>query len=256
LSNIGFDRETEQLNCVLARGRSVFMKKNTVFVPAPFSKAEFIPVVGLQFSTLALVIWAFFVAGDGLTSDQRQIVGRLFALLAGASGFFFGGVVLKLSGRLGPGASFVIRALSGAALFLIVLVLPLIAHTASHELCQNPVVTEPTEEVLQVTSPAGSDEVGPTAEVRGRTTHPRWFHYLVVTGLTSGGDVVQDNNTIKVSPNGDLYSLAIFGAAAVGVGQRYSIRFVDSKTAIEPGRPMLPGPHVIVSPAVTVTRTR
>lgn len=229
------------------------MRRDPHFMPAPFSKAEFIAVLGLQFSSLALLAAAFYVAADGLTADQRQITTWLFALQAGASGYFFGGVVLKLTGKWGSAASFAIRAVGASALFLSVLLLAPFPRASAGEVRQNADDGDPMRFALQVTSPAEDAKVGPTAEVHGHTMHPHWMHYLEISSLVAGGDAIQDS-TIKVAPNGDISSLATFGAAAVGVGQRYSIRFIDSKTALIPG-PLIQGPHVIVSPAVTVTRT-
>lgn len=229
------------------------MRRDPHFMPAPFSKAEFFAVLGLQASSLALLAAAFYVAADGLTQDQRQVTTMLFALQAGASGYFFGGVVFKFTGKWGPAGSFAIRAVGASALFLIVLLLAPFPRASAHDGHQNAENRDPIGFALRVTSPSEGAEVGPTTEVHGHTMHPHWMHYLEISSLVAGGDVLQDS-TVKVAPNGDISSLATFGATAVGVGQRYSIRFIDSKTALMPG-PLIRGLHVIVSPAVTVTRS-
>jgi hypothetical protein len=241
----------DRLGRVLSTKGANSVKTNPHFTPAPFSRAEYIAVLGLQASSLALLAAAFYVAADGLTPDQRQITAWLFALQAGASGYFFGGVVLKFTGKWGPAASFAIRAVGASALFLSVLVLAPFPRAAGSEGYQNAEGGDAL--ALRVTSPSEGAKVGPTAEVHGHTMHQRWAHYLEITSLDARADVIQDS-TIKVEPDGGISSLATFGATAVGVGQRYSIRFIDSKTPFMPGL-LKQGPHVIVSPAVTVTRT-
>jgi hypothetical protein len=221
-------------------------------MPAP--KTELIAVCVIQASALSLLGWAFHDASEyGLSADQRLIASWAFALLAGTFGYFFGGVFLQFAGKLGPAVSFAIRATGASALFLAVLFLPLFAHAVSRDGCLNTPGADPPADALRVTSPADMGEVGPTAEVRGHTPHPQWHHYIVVTG-PSGGDIVQDDH-FKISANGDLSTVAAFGTAAVGIGDRYSICLIESKTPLLPG-PVVQGPHVSVSPAVTVTRTR
>jgi hypothetical protein len=228
------------------------MKKDPRLMLAP--KTELIAVGIIQGSALSLLGWAFRDAGNyGLTADQRLIASWAFALLAGAFGYFFGGVFLQIAGKWGPVASFAIRATGASALFLAVLFLPLFAHASSREGCLNTSAADAPEDALLITSPADNSEVGPSVEVRGHTTHPRWRHYVVVAG-PSGGDMIQDD-LLKISRDGDLSSVATFGAAAVGVGGRYSIYLIESKTPLPPG-PVVQGARVGVSPAVTVTRTR
>lgn len=220
----------------------------------PFSSVEYVAVLVLLLFALAVLAWAFFVSGDtGLTFDQRRIAFWFFALEAGAAGYFFGGVFLNLAGRTASTSSFAIRAVGGAALFLIVILL--VPASPSSPSSGGQVMSEATcdlDQGLVLNVPAQGARVGPKVEVRGRTAYPQWNHFIVVTGLNAGGDIIQDS-AVSVSPNGEISGKATIGSSAVGRGERYSIKFVASKTALKPG-PLNPDRHMVFSNSVTVVR--
>jgi hypothetical protein len=230
------------------------MKKNLHALPAAGPKTEFGPKIELiaicsvQGFALILLVWAFHDAADfGLTPDQRLIALWAFALLGGTLGYFVGGVFLRIRGHCGPAVSFAIRATGASALFLAVLFLSPYAGRLDS------LTIHPPEERLRVTSPADCSEVGLIAEVRGHTTDPRRFYYVLVTGMVAGGEMVQDS-AVEVSQGGNLLAKATIGGAEIGIGEHYQIQFVASKTPLPPG-PLVVAPGMLFSPAVSVLRT-
>jgi hypothetical protein len=222
------------------------MTKKQAHINARSPIRDFTAVVTLCILSLALVIRAFYAAGLAeLTPDQRTILNYFFALLAGGVGFLFGGVVLNLTGALGPNLKLTMRALGGSALFVLLLIHPLFSFTS---LPENLSAIRP-----MILSPGPGNMVGQVIEVHGRAGYPTWHHYVVVTGIVAGGDIVQDTH-MNWSSTGDLFGTATIGNVAVGEGDPYLIRIVASRVPLTPG-PLVPRKDLVFSDAVNVIRS-
>src|SRR5262249_12677274 len=149
-------------------------------------------VLTLSLASFCVVAWAFYAAGvSGLDPDQRAISNFFFALLAGGAGFFFSGITLNMTGQIWPNMKFTIRAISGIALFLVILFHPLFISQGSG---RGQTSLDPTRMGggIRITNPSSGTSVGPMIEVHGHTDYSLWHHYVVVEGLKGGGDIVQD----------------------------------------------------------------
>jgi hypothetical protein len=206
----------------------------------------------LSLLSVAELGWAFLTSGStGLTSQQTTISNYFFAVLAGAAGFFFGGVVLTVTGQLTPALKLSIRAIGGSALFLIALYHPLFPATPGKQVSAENV--ESVESSVEITTPSMNSVVGQWVQIRGHTTHPSWRHFVVVTGPAPGSDVVQDAE-VMVSPAGEIVGSATLGSAAVGAGASYTIRVVACEKPLKPG-PFNRRNDLVFSNAITVTRS-
>jgi hypothetical protein len=219
------------------------MAKKLSSANAKSATRNFIAVMMLCIISFALLMRAFHAAE--LTPDQRIILDYCFALLGGGAGFLFGGVVLDLTSLLGPNLKLTIRALGGSALFVLLIFHPLFPSGAQPE--------KPSGGPPTILNPAPSSVVGQMIKVQGHSEYQGWHHYVVVTGIVAGGDIVQDTS-MDLSSAGELLGTATIGNAAVGEGEPYFIRIVASRTPIAPG-PLVPRKGFIFSDAVNVTRS-
>jgi|SRR6267154_3520463 len=222
------------------------MAKKLAHIHAKSPIRDFTAVMTLCIVSLALLMRAFYTAGLAeLTPDQRTILNFFFALLAGGVGFLFGGVVLDLTGALGPNLKLTMRALGGSALFVLLLIHPLFPFPIPPEGLS---IIRPT-----ILSPVPGSMVAQMIEVHGRTGYPTWHHYVVVTGIVAGGSIVQDTH-MNSTATGDLSGIATIGNVAVGEAEPYLIRIVASKSPLAPG-PLVPQKDLVFSDAVNVTRS-
>jgi hypothetical protein len=218
------------------------MRQRSSFVKAHYSVWSYIAVQILLLASLFGLGWAFY--SSGLSSNF------FFALLAGTEGFLFGGVVLTLTGTIRPNMKLAIRAVGGSALFLAALLHPLLASTAHIGSLPGP---RPPERGIFITSPLTGSVVGPTAQINGHTDYPWLRHFIIVTGLKAGGDIVQDSE-VNVSSTGEISVNATLGGAAVGAGEMYTIRIVACETALNAG-PLVSRKDLIVSNVISVVRS-
>jgi hypothetical protein len=226
------------------------MKRSSFFQSAPFSLAAYIPAMFLLASALSLLAWAFFQ--PELTPDQRIFANVFSALLCGSAGFLWGGVILDLRYKPAPNLKVAIQALGGSAIFLLGMWHPLFPPADAGQRETVRLLSSPRRK-LEITRPGADSVVGSEIEVRGSTSYPAYHHYIVVSGSVAGGDAVQDD-TLKLSPAGELVGTATIGSSAVGAGQTYTIRIIASKTPLKPG-PLVQTSGLIFSNPVTVTRS-
>lgn len=215
------------------------------------AEATYWAVMALSLISVLVLGWAFVAAGSmGLTFQQTTISNYFFAVLAGGVGFMFGGVAVTVNGQVSQGVKLSIRAIGGSALFLIALYHPFFAMSDGEQVKANKF-----ESVIpvEITSPSTNSVVGRTVEVRGRTTHPTWRHFVIVTGPEQGSDVIQDGE-VDVSPSGEMLGRATLGSVVVGAGELYTIRVVACEKGLKSG-PFIHRNDLVFSNTITVTRS-
>ena len=228
------------------------MRGNIPNTDSRVSDATYWAVITLSLLSFGELVWAFIEAGaSGLTSQQTTISDLFFDILAGSLGFFFGGIAVSVNGRLPPGMKLSIRAIGGSALFLVALYRPLFVASAWEPVPNG--ITNPAANQVEITSPSTNSVVGHTVEIRGRTAHPNWRHFILVTGPAQGSEVIQDGE-VTVSSSGQILGRATLGSAAVGAGESYTIRVVASEKALTRG-PFIRRNGLLLSNAITVTRS-
>ncbi len=111
--------------------------------------------------------------------------------------------------------------------------------------------TRPTEQPAIIV-PASGAEVSFDDKVSGTTPFTNLNHYIVVTPLRVGTPYVQDQPASVT--NGTFSGRARFGGAAVGVGEKFSVQVLATKTTLAAG-PLTKQPaDAMVSNSITVTR--
>jgi hypothetical protein len=111
--------------------------------------------------------------------------------------------------------------------------------------------TKPTEQ-LAITVPANGAEVSLDDRVEGKTPFTDLTHYVVITPLRVGTQYVQDQPASVT--NGSFSGRAKFGGASVGVGEKFTVQIVATKSTL-PAGPLAKQPaDAIVSNSITVTR--
>ena len=105
---------------------------------------------------------------------------------------------------------------------------------------------------LKITSPSDGDMVGMTEFIQGETPFTGLNHYIVVTPLKAGADLVQDKPA-KISGI-SMRGKARFGTATVGSGEKFSVRFLVTSHVISPGSLTEKPEDGLPSNTITVTR--
>ncbi|MCC6585370.1 MAG: hypothetical protein IT168_01515 [Bryobacterales bacterium] len=226
------------------------MKPKIRFQNPIFSAPSFLAVLLLSAFALAFLAYAFDQASAGLDPSQRTIVNFLCALLAGGAGFFYGGVLLTAVATPTRGVRITVRAVAGSALFLVVLLCP--PGAIGWRAGQEALATHPGE-MLQILTPVPGSEVGVRVTIRAHTPRPEWRHYLAVAPESGGGETLQQG-AVAVSSTGEVSGTVTIGTASAGIGERFLIRVIASRFAIEPG-PLPARREILRSIPVLVTRS-
>lgn len=103
-----------------------------------------------------------------------------------------------------------------------------------------------------ITVPANGAEVSLEDKVEGKTTFEDFTHYVVVTPLSSGTPYIQAKPASVT--NGSFSGTAKFGSASIGVGEKFSIQIVATKSTLPAGALAKQPADAIVSNSITVTR--
>jgi hypothetical protein len=106
-----------------------------------------------------------------------------------------------------------------------------------------------------IISPSDGASVDATDIVRGKSPFPEMNHYIVITPLKTGDDFVQDNPA-KVDVTGSFASNARFGTGDVGIGEKFFVRVLITKSTIPPGILKAVPPDAEFSESVTVKREK
>ncbi|HEY2170372.1 MAG TPA: hypothetical protein VGJ30_12150 [Candidatus Angelobacter sp.] len=104
-----------------------------------------------------------------------------------------------------------------------------------------------------LTSPVEGSSVNLTDIVRGKTPFPAQNTYLVITPLETGDDYVQDG-PIKINSGGLWTAHGRFGTGEVGVGQKFLVRALSTRSVLPAGKLTDVPEDAIFSDAVTVVR--
>ncbi len=117
-------------------------------------------------------------------------------------------------------------------------------------------VEEQTEKSqFRIIYPINGGTVELTDLVRGTTPYPNKNHYIVVTPLETGDDWVQDS-PVKIYTGGLWTGRVRFGTAAAGVGRKFIVRAIATKSKLQP-KPLTEMPEdAVFSEAVTVIRRK
>lgn len=106
-----------------------------------------------------------------------------------------------------------------------------------------------------ITNPVNEAAVSMTELVRGKTPFSKMNHYIVVTPLKTGGDLVQDR-PVKISTAGSWSGRARFAAADVGAGERFIVRVLATKSTLSPGSLTEVPEDAVFSNSIIVTREK
>lgn len=108
---------------------------------------------------------------------------------------------------------------------------------------------------FKITNPSYGDSVDLFDLIQGKTPFMGMNHYIVVTPLKTGGDFIQDVPA-KVSSDGSWIGRAKLGTAEVGVGEKFAVRVIATKSTLSPGQ-LIPVPEdAFSSDSITVTRKK
>ena len=106
-----------------------------------------------------------------------------------------------------------------------------------------------------ITAPTDGLKVGKEYQIKGTTSLKDWNHYVVVTPLRIGTAFVQDQPATINRTDGSFTGRAVFGTTQVGIGERFSIRIIATKSTL-PAAPLTNAPaDAVFSNTVTVLRT-
>ena len=108
-------------------------------------------------------------------------------------------------------------------------------------------------EQFVITYPSSGDVVDLTDMVQGITPYSKRNHYIVVTPIEIGGDLIQDS-PVKISA-GNVWTVPVrFGTPAVGAGKKFVIRAIATNSTLSPGALIKIPEDAIFSESVVVTR--
>ena len=106
---------------------------------------------------------------------------------------------------------------------------------------------------LNLTNPGDNAVVSYIDFVSGKTPFFDLNHYIVVTPLKTGDNWIQDGPLV-IDTGGIWSGRAQFGSSAVGSGEKFVIRVIATKSAIQLGPLMVIPDDAIFSEPIVVTR--
>lgn len=105
-----------------------------------------------------------------------------------------------------------------------------------------------------ITAPTDGLSVGIEYQIKGKTPLADWNHYVVVTPFKMGTAFVQDQTATINRADRSFTARARLGGVQVGVGERFSIRILATKSTLSAAPLINPPADAIFSNTVTVTR--
>jgi hypothetical protein len=211
------------------------------------SAMNYIAAMAILAFAMTMVVWV--MAKKEVPPDIKPLVNVCAALLSGSAGYVWGGITLHFVWQPDSRQRVMVQAVSGAAIFLLMMWHPLYPGVAAAVTEGKGVAVRPE---LTISEPEDNSVVADEILVRAWTSYGDLHYYVQISGKEAGGDYIQDRE-LTLSDKGELTGMAHVGTWTEGAGQTYTLSIVGSREVLHAGAPPS-GRRLIRSKSIVVRR--